>query len=303
MLQLRNSRCATYRGGFTLIELAVVMTILAIFAALVAPAVIVARRNARQAQCANHLRQVGMILHDQMNRSMGRKKFCSGAIHPAYDGDPSEFGWIADLKRNDAPRELLFCPSNPATKTESLSLSTLRQAYDRGLLPKSVTANDDGTLAAFQAQVVDFGYNTNYCQIWVMARSDLLPPAQRRGTDPNDTLDPKNSIGPLAVEDASLLDSGALMLLADGMPILEQNREFAKTITTGPVDPNDLRSKHDFSAVGLVHGRNRSANVLFADGHVAEVEDKNGNGVLDAADLEGQAIVTGIRAARLPPAP
>jgi prepilin-type N-terminal cleavage/methylation domain-containing protein/prepilin-type processing-associated H-X9-DG protein len=84
--------------GFTLVELLVVIAIIGVLIALLLPAVQAAREAARQTQCKNNLKQIGLAFH---NFESARRTFPPGIVSRATainsSGLGPGWGWAAHL--------------------------------------------------------------------------------------------------------------------------------------------------------------------------------------------------------------
>lgn len=80
------------RGGLTILELLVTMSVIGILAGLLLPALGAARESGRRVQCVDHLREVGLAMHNHHNSQ--------NQLPAGWQFDPSgqsAYGWAVPL--------------------------------------------------------------------------------------------------------------------------------------------------------------------------------------------------------------
>lgn len=175
-MKIRSLRVRPARRGFTLVEIMVVMTIIALLIAILVPAVGFVRERARGTQCKSSLRQfyLGLAGLADNNRD-GR--YTTGSFDPTRDGCPDSIGWVADLVNAKVCKPIeLLCPSNPAQGSEKYKdILSAPTAPSGEAAPSSKQAL--GTCATaitgtgLADQFLSKGYGTNHMTTWFLVRS------------------------------------------------------------------------------------------------------------------------------------
>jgi len=285
MPQRSDARRTARTSAFTLIELLVTISIIALLLGILLPVLGGARDAARQTQCASNLRQLGIGSLAFANDNKGA--LSTGPFDNRQRngyGPIDEKGWIADMINGGyaVPGEML-CPTHPAQYNQNLQWGRVNNRPHRPLSQEQIE------------DLIDRGFNSNYCQSWYMAYTALLN-HHDPGADPRRTSD---VYGPLTTARLGVVPDSIVPLFADArakddgaeyIEIRGEQHRTVKALTDGPeLDATGVWNRQNYEDFGPAHGRSGFiggfvghdrviCQIVFADGHVDSIRDLSRSG-------------------------
>jgi prepilin-type processing-associated H-X9-DG protein/prepilin-type N-terminal cleavage/methylation domain-containing protein len=124
------------RGGFSLVELLTVMSIITLMAAILFPVFNRVRDTARRASCQSNLRQIGMAVQ-QYTQDYDERFMCGSRGFGAASGR----GWAGQLLPYIKNTQLFTCPSDD-TNAGSGGKSVVSYVYNYSMTRKTLTATE-----------------------------------------------------------------------------------------------------------------------------------------------------------------
>ena len=163
-----------HRGGFTLIDLLVVIAIIVILIALLLPAIQQAREAARRSQCRNNLKQLGLALHNyhdiygmfpfgfderecfwsaQILPQIGRSNLFDSLVWREHESG----NWSDDGSPNEAACgtvvPVFICPSMPVSPRDNLGIPGRVPASYRACAGSNIYTDDFNLMPAAAANL------------------------------------------------------------------------------------------------------------------------------------------------------
>lgn len=292
----------THRQGFTLIEVLVVVSIMAVLFVLLIAAVQQAREAARRSRCVNNLRQVGLALNAFVSRNEAFPSPNSGpmlsfyvpllpyldqsALYSSINVEVDAPGVVPE-NRTAAMVSIgvLLCPSDPP---QSAGAGWTSYAGNRGVCvktPPPVRFEYDGVFAVGATRprgITDGLSNTAAVSEWLLGR-----PPVRRSKGQGMLRDERRTVFKTSrghadpdwpksfpVQCNSLdLSNATIAGIVKGIPWIEG--EFGRTLYNHlmPINGRSCSNGTQFGAYTAGSTHPGGANVLFADGHVNFLRD------------------------------
>lgn len=246
-------RCAAGTGGFTLIELLVVIAIIAILAAMLLPALSLAKSAARSAKCKSNLRQLGLALTmyvDDFDR------------YPVYN-----FDLISAMPWNERLRPYISGKwSDPIYRCPDYRGLTMEGDPDSAAPLGSYGYNANGV--EFYPHELGLGGRLANVESLVPDSDDVVPLPAARVKVPSDMIAFGDAtlvwVPPIFLK--NLYNNSGTVASYSGAAIIDINSH------NNMLTPSWPGSKGIKEATKLRH--NETYNIVFCDGHVENIKEK-----------------------------
>ena len=248
------------RGGFTLVELLVVIGIIALLVGILMPALSAARRQANTVNCASNLRNIGHALVMYINEN----GYYPGRGSAMDSGGTNKFAiWPTRLRRYlDGNQAVFRCPTQEIEDFEWKTNNTTAPVAAAGQTGFGYNIGEHLLADGPASEKFSYGYN-DWGTYNAIGSPTGNPPQHGLGGDIGYGINAKE------VKASLVRKSSELIVIADGVP--NGKWDFA----LDPTNPSE--------GPGRLH--KNGANFLWADGHVTwnlvddyvMYDSKNGN--------------------------